>query len=169
MTQASGALAETLSGVLLGRTYRLGVAAGFPSGARNISAATFTVGATPLVAGTDYILEADTCLLKLLPTAVNVADDDDVDVAGTLAETIWTRVIANGTKRVGEVILRSVDTKGTPHDWYFPRATIAASGDIALKSNPESPAYQELPLTLSVQADTARGLDAAYCDGRVVV
>lgn len=108
-TQSAGSLATTLTGVKLGGYY--------PLGARNVSALALTVSATPLVLGTDYeVIDAEAGLIHILESATNVADDDNVDVAGTIPAITagsgidWIKI---GTKPSIEAQLWVLEDKDT--------------------------------------------------------
>lgn len=161
-SQSAGALAETITNVKQGRYYRLGIAAGFPTGARDLSAVTVEVAAA---AKTGFTVDLDVGLLYIVPGG-DIADGDDIDVAATLAAVTWDVVISGDAEAAGELWVVGKNATGDPLDHYMPSVTLSLEGEYQVKSDPENPNYLELSLGVSVLADTARGLAPVYIDGR---
>lgn len=161
-SQAAGSLSETLVGVKPGRYYQLGVGASFPTGARKLSAETVQVAAA---AKTGYTLDANLGRLYIVPGG-DIALGDDVDVAASLAQADWESVVSAGSAAIGELRVIGQSSQGVPRDYYFPNATLSLNGDFSVKGDPENAAFQQLPIQVTVAADTLRGLAPVYIDGR---
>lgn len=163
-TQSAGSLSESIVGVRQGRWYQMGVGAGFPTGARKLSAPAVTVSAA---AKTGYTMDLDRCRIRITEGG-DIITGDTVDVAGTLAAATWDAVISAGAAAVGEMRIIGAATKGTPRDYYFPKVSLSVDGDFALKGDPENPGYQEAPFSIKILEDIDRGLSSIYVDGQAV-
>lgn len=146
-----------------GLQHKIGRSDTDPAGLMNIDPANFTatVGATTLVEGTDYDLDAKNGFIVILETATNVNDGDTVNLTfNTLA---YTRTqIRSGDKPVeGELYYVEDNPAGQNHVWYFPKVKITANGDMAMKGDE----WRTIPLSIEVLKPTD-GREAIYCDNQ---
>lgn len=161
VSQSSGTLNETLTGVKQGRYYQLGTAIR-PTGLRQLTDETVEVSAA---SKTGYTIDLELGRIYIVPGG-DIADDDDVDVTATIPAITWDAVVSGDAEAVGELRVIGQAATGEPIDYYMPSVTLTLDGDYPIKGDPENPAYMQLPIGVSVLEDTARGLAAVYIDGR---
>lgn len=137
ITQAASggtALTETVS-VLPDHFYQLGVTPSDPDGARNVNTFTATIGgSTPLVDGTDYVLDASAGLVHILPSTA-VASGGSVAFGYKLVAAAQEQVVEQGSAIYGQLKFVSNNPKGDQRDYFFPYVKLSASGDFALKGD----------------------------------
>lgn len=136
-TQAAAAsLSETIT--LYPDTYfQLGVTPNTPSGLRNITGLTVTVGGTALPNdGTAYEFDPTTGLLHILP---GVASVTAAGAAGTIAYSLAAGqqgiVIEQGQTVFGALKFISANPKGVQRDYFWPYCKITPDSEIALKGD----------------------------------
>lgn len=161
-TQAGGAVVdEPLDNVKKGHFYQLGVSASAPTGVRNISAVTVNKGATVLVAGTDYAVDAAMGRIEILAGSVTVLEGDDLLVDYTAAAATWEKAAASalGAKYAALRYIAS-NRQGANRDLYAPKVLIGPSGTLSMKGTE----WQQV----SFSADFQKKGDLApvYLDGR---
>lgn len=156
------AQSETYLLAKAGDVIQLGRTTSNPTGARKVTNVVATDGAagTPVtfVAGTDYEVDADLGLITVL--------GDKAKIVITFDTTVSTRTqIAAGISQVeGEMKFISFNPFGEQSDITIPRCRLIPNGDMALVSDPASPAWQTIGLNLS--ALKKGNLALAYRDGR---
>lgn len=63
------------------------------------------------------------------------------------------QVIPSGSDVQGELLVNGEDIKGNAKDYYFTKISITLDGDLSLINEPESEAYQEIPISIEVLVD----------------
>lgn len=167
VAQTGTAVTDEAFTVKQDRFYQLGVAAAFVTGKQGISLVTVTgSGGTPTYdVNDDYEVDATLGRIYIVPGGA-IADDTDILVDYTYA-TNSRRQIATGTSSgtVGALRYIADNPKGTNRDYFMPQVEMSPSGDFALKSDPESPAYVTLTFDVDIQTrDTTTA--QLYIDGR---
>ncbi len=132
VVEAGGAVAdEPITGVVTGTHYQLGETPATPQGARNVTAVTAEKGVTPLVLGTDYLVDLATGMIEFLDSAT-VSDGDDVTVSYTVPAGT-RRVVLGGNDTIeGQLKFIADNPKGTNKDTFWPYVQVSADGDYAL-------------------------------------
>lgn len=171
VTQASvvGEVVADGVGIEVGMFYQLGTTVQNPTGARKIiypgaSGTLFAVkmGATTLVAGTDYLLNAELGRIEILEGGALV-NGDEPTVDYTVAASTRTRVISGSSAIEGAMRYVAYNPEGEDIDYFMPSVTLAPNGDLPLKGEE----WMSVPFTLDVtkrDADTA----AIYADKRAI-
>jgi hypothetical protein len=157
-------------GVVPGMFYQLGTTTLNPSGARGIiypgtAGTTFALkkGATTLVHGTDYVLNAALGRVEILETSPTVVEGDELTATYTVAASTRTRIISGSAPIVGALRFISDNPKGTNYDYFFPKVEISPNGDYALKGEE----WQVIPFNLEILKKT--GHEAVYVESRALV
>lgn len=153
-----------INDVKKGRYYQLGQNSGNPTGVRNVSAVAVKKGATTLVLGTDYLLDAARARIYILPTSVTVLDNDDLTADYTPAANSRNR-LATGAGATVEGRLRFLanNVSGTNRDYYFPSVSITPSGGFQLKGGGENPTVATMPVAVEILKPA--NAEAIYIDG----
>ncbi|RWI96436.1 MAG: hypothetical protein E5W06_00080 [Mesorhizobium sp.] len=153
---------ETFLLVKAGDVFQLGRTDSNPSGVRKLSNVACNDGAagTPavFVLGTDYNIDLDLGLLFILADKPKIVVEYDIGVS--------TRTqIAAGIKQIeGEMKFFSINPFGAQSDITIPRCRLIPNGDMALVSDPTSPAWQTVGLNITALKKGSMSL--AYRDGR---
>ena len=149
-TQVGGAIVdEPINDLVLGRVYKLAN--------RVISTVSMTKGATPLVAGTDFVVEdAEAGLVRFLPAAANVTTGDDVLVdytAGAITAPAGRTTVRGGTqgKIEGAFFYLPDNTRGPNFELEAWRVSAAPDGELGLITEE----YGSFSLVLTVLNDAA--------------
>lgn len=160
---AATAVEETVT-VSPGDIVQLGRSTLNPSGARKVTVASVepALAGTPFVAGTDYIVDADRGLVEILPTGT-IAADASITITYSSAAVTAERIEMGDTEAEGELKFIALNPRGPKRDITIPRARISPNGDLSMLTDPESPAWQTLALTIS--ALRKDDLALAYADG----
>ena len=169
-TVASEQVGVTGVGVEKGMFYQLGMSAANPAGAKGIifpgsagTAFTLTNAGTPLVHGTDFVVNAELGRVEILDTSTAVDDGDILTASYTVAASTRRRVISGSTAVTGSLRYVAYNPEGEQIDYYMPSVTLSPNGDFALKSDE----WQVIPFNIDVtkrDADTA----AIYGEGRAI-
>jgi len=140
-------------GVEKGMFYQLGITAGNPAGAKGIiypgaSGTLFQLkkGATVLVHGTDYVLNAALGRVEILETSVTVLEGDLLTATYTVAAQTRNRVISGSTAVKGALRYVAYNPEGKQIDYYMPSVTLSPNGDFALKTDE----WQVIPFNIDV-------------------
>lgn len=136
---AGGAVAdESHEGVVLGTYLQLGLTAGNPIGARNVSAVTVTnvtqANAVVTAAG-NYEVDAVTGRIFILADAPDIDAGDDLTIDYTAAAGTEELVIAAGTTIEGRLEFFADNAAGTNRDYIWPCVQISPDGDFSLKGD----------------------------------
>lgn len=159
---------ETFAAVAAGDVFQLGRSDTVPSGFRKVSNVVVKDDATPtpatLTLNDDYTVDLDLGILEIVPgsAAIGSAITVTYDVAASSRE----QIIAGETQIEGELKFVSFNPKGVQADITIPRARISPNGDFQMLNDPDSTAYQTMPLSISVLKKG--NLALAYRDGRVI-
>lgn len=158
---------ETLTGIIAGRSYQLGVTDSNPTGYRGIDTSGFAVAtnpaATALVADTDYTMDFDQGMITFLEGSTLAVDDADIDVTYAVLAHSRDHVISGSEPVEGAMKYVAANPKGTNYDYYMPYVKITPNGDYALKGD----TWQQIPFNLEFLKPSGGG-DAIYMDGRPV-
>ncbi len=168
-TQSATPVTGEIRAVLPGRQYQLGATSANPLGVRNVTGITVKSEdgtTTTYVAGTDYNIDAETGRVQIIEgggiAAGNVAFGY-TPVAGTF-ESMKTGA---SVTRTGALRVVSNNATGKDRDFYLPKVTLAADGDLTLIAAGDSTEYVSMSFALEVLK--APNAEAIYCDGRPVV
>lgn len=105
-----------------------------------------------LVLGTDYLVDSESGMIKLLPDAANVADDDTIEVTFDVAAGEEAVVEAgSGARETVELKYVSANTRGSNNKMELPSVEISPNADYELKSRE---GYQRIGFNLAVTAPT---------------
>lgn len=161
ITQAAAAgETETLVDVKLGYSYQIGETDATPMGVRNITINTILVGATPLVADTDYTLDAVRGVITFLETATSVTDLDDVDIDYDIAATTYDRTISGNSQIEGAIMYLAYNPEGDDIDYRMAHVKISPNGDLALKGED----WMTTAFNVAILKPTGR--EAIYANGQ---
>lgn len=144
-----------------GRWYQLGVDTTNPSGIRGIGSVAIKTGATTHVLTTDYILDAPTGRLYVVPGGGCDGAICTSDYATTA--TSWSQIASNdtGPKR-GSARFLSDNTEGENRDIFIPDCTISPNGEVNMKGRG---AAQQMGFNLKInKPDDGRA--SVYVNGR---
>lgn len=152
---------ETIEGVQQGLFYQLGVTSTNPTGVRNVTNVTVKVAAADMVAGQDYMLNAELGRIEVLLGGDITSGSDIVITYDTLAST--REVVVSGSTPV-EGALRYIaqNPMGDQIDYFWPWVKISPNGDFALKGDE----WQTIPFTF--EALRRPGYEAVYATKRGV-
>lgn len=161
VAQASAAnVTETLEGITQGLSYQIGVTDASPLGSRKVTINTIAVGATPLVAGTDYTLDSDRGVITFIEGGTVAIDGSDVDLDVALAATSYDRVISGKDQIEGSIMYLAYNAEGDDLDYRMLHVRIAPNGDLPLKGDD----WMSTPFTVEIL--TPVGKEAIYLNGQ---
>lgn len=161
VTQAAvSAAPETLTDVIAGHTYKLGITDARPAGhfGLNATGLTVVVGSDTMVGGTDYEMNLDAGTITFLE-AGDVVTGDDVVVTYAVRAHSRSRVISGSEPVEGAMMYITQNPKGDDCVFFFPYIKVSPNGDYALKGDE----WQTIPFTLEILKPT--GKEAIYRDG----
>lgn len=144
---ATGAT-ETVANVQKGSIYQLGRSAVAPTGLRNLTVTSVGAGATNFVANADYLVDAANGLLTVLAGG-SIAEDSTLTVTYNVAASTHQQVIADNKEVEGELLFISNNPHGEQSRLWIPRATLTPNGDLSMMTDPDSPTWQQIPLTIT--------------------
>lgn len=157
---AATAQEDEFADVELGSSYQLGTSASTPSGVRSVENVVLTVGSTPLVAGTDYVIDLELGRFTLLEGAEDVEDGDTVKATYDVEASTRARVISRSMTIEGAMRFIAHNPAGENLDYFMPWVKITPNGDFQLKGDD----WQQLSFTLEVLKKGS--LESVYIDGR---
>jgi hypothetical protein len=161
VTDATHAIAD----VLTGQRYQIGANPSNPAGVRNVSGVTIVKGATPLVLGTDYTLDADSGGVTFLDSSATVNDGDDVVVTYDLAASAHNTVVTGASASInGSLFYKSNNPEGAQFDYFWPKVTLKPDGDFALKGDD----WQQISFSFEILKKDDN-TEAQYVNGRADV
>jgi hypothetical protein len=163
LTQASATgETETLSGVVLGLSYQLGMSDANPAGIRSVENVVVTDNGavTTYVAGTDYTLDADRGRITLLSSG-SITSGEDLTVTYDIAATNRDVVVSSNQEIEGALRFLSFNAKGKNVDFYMPWVKIRPNGDLSLIQESD---WMTAPFNVEVLTKTGR--EAIYLDGQ---
>lgn len=157
-------------GVEKGMFYQLGATPNNPSGARGLiypgsagTAFALKKGASTLVAGTDYVVNAELGRVEILEGSSTVQDGDVLTATYTVAASTRSRIISGSSPVEGALRFIAQNPTGKNIDYYMPSVKLSPNGDYALKSDE----WQQIPFNVEILKP--EGSEAVYADGRAVV
>ena len=151
---------EALADVEKGLSYQLGTSSTLPAGVRKVSAVTVKKGASTLVAGTDYVLDATLARITILDTSVTVSNGDDLTVDYTIDASTRQRVVSKSSTIEGSLRYISYNPSGAQQDYFMPWVKITPNGDFSLIGE------EWQVLGFSIEVLKKGNLEAVYIDGR---
>jgi hypothetical protein len=136
---AGGAVTDyTVDAVTVGTYVQLGLTAGDPVGARNVSAVVVrnnaNAGAVVTMAG-NYEVDAATGRVFILDDAPDIATGDELEIDYTAAAGTEELVIAAGTVIEGRLEFFANNAAGENRDYIWPYVQIRPDGDFSLKGD----------------------------------
>lgn len=149
-TVAETGVAFTAADIAAGDVYQLGRTDENPGGFRNVENVVLNLSGTPgtpLVLGDDYTIDLPLGIVQFLDGGAAVGKS----VEGTFDTIGETRkiVISQDEQIEGELKFVAMNHMGPQNDVVIPRARISPNGDFALVNDPESTAWQTMPLSIS--------------------
>lgn len=157
---ATPVVGEALADVEKGLSYQLGTSSTLPAGVRKVSSVTVKKGATTLVAGTDYVLDATLARITILDTSVIVVNGDDLTVDYTIDASTRQRVVSKSSTIEGSLRYISYNPSGAQQDYFMPWVKITPNGDFSLIGE------EWQVLGFSIEVLKKGNLEAVYIDGR---
>jgi len=115
---------------------------------------------TALVLGTDYEVDSDSGMIRILPGSSTVADGDSLLWSGSYAAITSTQIQALANSRIeGALRFRSAsDAVGPRYLVDFWKVSIAPDGALALLTTE----FGEITLKAAVQEDTSKSIGERY-------
>lgn len=156
---------ETIENVQKGAIYQLGRSTLAPTGLRGVTVTSVETGATTFTNNADYTFDVQTGLLTVL-SGGSITEDSDIVVTYNVAASTHQQVIADNKEVEGEILFVSNNPFGDQSRIWIPRATITPNGDLSLLTDPDSPTWQQIPLTIT--ALKLGSLALAYRDNYAV-
>lgn len=161
VTTVAAATAQTddFDDVQVGYSYQLGTTDLTPAGARLVANVVVKKGAADLVAGTDYVLNAELGRITILEGGA-VVDGDDLEVTFDIGAHSRDRIISRSNTIEGALRFIAHNPAGKNIDYFMPWVKITPNGDFQIKADE----WQTLPFTLEILKKGS--LEAIYMDGR---
>lgn len=152
---AATGITETFTNPVVDSVIQLGRTNANPAGARKVA----NVVIAGKVLGTDYELDAELGLLRILVTAASFAVTYDVQASTR------DRVVSKGTLVKGALHFIADNPAGSNRDIYMPSVTLAPNGDFQIKGDGTDWAQMEFTLEVLTKNSST---SAIYIDGRPV-
>lgn len=159
---------EAHDGVQTDRWYQLGVSSSRPQGVQGIESVVVTndTGSTTYDVTDDYLVDADSGRIYIVPTG-DISDDDDILVDYDKVASAWDVIDTSSLKQnVGEFRFIQNNAKGANKNYYAPKCVLIPNGDAVLKSV-GNVVYATLGFTLGF-SNGPNGEAPLYIDGRPV-
>lgn len=158
---------EDVNAVQKGDIIQLGRTANNPVGARKVTVTSVAPqpSGTAYVANVDYLVNAELGIVEILPTGA-IPDNQNIRITYTAVAATSSRIALGDVDAEGEIKFIAFNPVGVNNDITIPRARISPNGDLSMLTDPESPAWQTLGLTIT--ALKKDNLALAYRDGRPV-
>lgn len=165
-TQAAATITDEERTVLPGRQYQLGATAANPLGVRNVSDITVSPkgGGTAYVAGTDYNVDNETGRVQILGNGAISQSTAVLFGYKTVAGKFDSVKSGAKSELTGALRVVSDNATGGNRDWYLPKVSLSATGDLSLIAEGTDVVVMEFDL----EALKAANAEAIYCDGRPV-
>jgi len=157
---ANESVDETLTDVTPGRSYQLGESDATPIGARQVTINTIAIGATPLVAGTDYEIDEPRGIVTFLDGAPNVTDGSDVVLNYALAEVSYDRMISGSAQIEGALRFDAYNAAGENIDYRMAWVKISPNGDLPLKGE------EWMNMSFNIEINKLGAREAIYANGQ---
>jgi len=147
---AGGAVVDELhEGSSLGTYIQLGLTAGDPIGARNVSVVSMKNASDAdavVAAAGNWEVDAVTGRVLILDDAADITEGDDLKISYTAAAGTEEIVIAAGTTIEGRLEFFAANAAGENRDYLWPYVQIRPDGDFALKGDD----WQNMTFSLEV-------------------
>lgn len=135
---AGGAVADETHDAVKGAYIQLGLTAGNPIGARNVSLVTVTnttQAAAAVAEAGNYEIDAVTGRILILDDAPDIDEGDELSIDYTAAAGTEELVIAAGTTIEGRLEFFADNAAGENRDYIWPYVQIRPDGDFSLKGD----------------------------------
>jgi hypothetical protein len=149
-----------------GDIFQLGRTDANPTGHRGVTVTAVVNGATTYDVTDDYLVHSDIGMIEIVEGGA-IAAGTDLTVTYDVAAASRQRVASGDVEIEGELKIVAFNAVGDQIDYTFPRVQISGSGGLDLMQDPESPAFQQMTLDVSLLKKGTLAL--AYADGRAVV
>ena len=165
ITQDATPVVNELRTVRPGRFYQLGANDANPLGVRDVTAVTVKDEEDePYKEGEDYELDATNGRIRIVEGG-SIAEGDKVKFAYTPKAGTYLRVKTGGKSEVsGALRIVADNASGENRDFYMPKVTLSATGDLPLIVEGSSNEFVALEFSLEVLK--AANAEAIYIDGR---
>lgn len=161
VTQASATgETETIEDIKQGRSYQIGESDALPMGVRQVSITAAAVGATPLVVGTDYTLDAARGIITFLEGSTVAVDGADVELTYNLAAVSYDRTISGNSQIEGALMFLAFNAEGEDIDYRMAHVRISPNGDLPLKGDD----WMATPFSVEIIKPANR--EAIYANGQ---
>lgn len=161
VVQASAtAVTETLTDIKAARSYQIGETDDLPMGVRQVTITAATVGATPLVEGTDYTLDAPRGIITFLEGSTVAIDGADVELTYSLAAVSYDRTISGNAQIEGALMFLAFNAEGDDIDYRMAHVRISPNGDLPLKGDD----WMMTPFSVEIIKPATR--EAIYANGQ---
>lgn len=167
VTQAAITSTTQNESVRPGQVVQLGRSDTMPTGARSVTVTSVTsdpIG-TDYTENVDYIVHGELGLVEIVQGGA-ITTETPIIITYTAETATTTRLTMGETDVEGELKFVSYNAVGANHDITIPRAILSPNGDLSMLTDPESPAWQTLGL--SITALKKGDLALAYRDSRPV-
>ena len=136
-----------------------------PAGARKVTVTSVTSNptGTTYVANTDYLVHAELGLVEILATG-SIPNAGPIIINYTAATASSTQIAMGEVDAEGEMKFVAFNPVGENNDLTLPRVRISPNGDLSMLTDPESPAWQTIGLTITALKKDS--LSLAYRNGR---
>lgn len=162
-------IAATTGGIEIGMFYQLGMTPNNPTGARKViypgaSGTAFAAkkGSTALVAGTDFVFNAEKGRVEFLEGGAVAEGDTTVKVTYTTSASTKSRIISGSSPVDGALRFIAFNPVGDNIDYYLPNVSLSPNGDYALKGDE----WQQIPFNIKVLKGA--NTEALYAEGTAV-
>jgi len=150
---------ETITDVIPGLAYQVGLSDTFPTGIHSLTSVVVKVGVTTMTLDTDYSLNAELGIVTVIDGGAIVIGDDIIVEYDRSAKS--RKEVISGTEPVSGALRFIADNpEGDNLDFYFPYVRLSPNGDFSLKTEE----WQTLPFSLEILKRTT--VEAIYIDGR---
>lgn len=147
-----------------GMHYFIGASANSPQGEAAVENVTVTLAAspnTPLVEGTDYILDGVAVLIDNSGTSLVTAAGVDIIIKYDRPATTRPVVISSGKSIVGALRFVSNNATGDNFDYVLPKVRLTSNGDYTIKGGDD---WLAMSMSLSVMKEGDKPM--LYINGR---
>lgn len=154
------AATESITAVLQGRSYQVGLSDTTPTGIHSLSNVSVEVSTVAKTVDVDYTLNAELGIITIVEGG-GIADGDTIDITyDRAAKTIAQAT--SGTEPIKGALRYIADNpQGTNYDYYMPYVKMSPNGDFSLKAEQD---WQQLPFNVEILKRST--VEAMYLNGR---
>ena len=147
-----------------GLFYQLGTSPSLPAGLRNIKNVVIKKGAgfADTVATSDYQVDEDLGRVYILPTAVGITAETEVQITYDTDASTREQIISSSNSIYGAIRFVSNNPKGVNRDYYFPYVKLSPDGDYNLKGD------EWMTIGFTMEILKKGSLESVYVDTRPV-